>query len=102
MTPSGIIIVLAAIGIGLHMLFFYHLRRACHEEWMRLGSPNPFLPNDARSGWEITKYVLSGAFERLPHRGVVRLGRVIQYYEWFYIVFFCGFVLLFFYSLVTQ
>ena len=50
------------------MLFFYRLRRDCHREWVRLGPPNPFLPNDAKSGWEITKYILTGCFERLPDK----------------------------------
>ena len=98
MTPSSIIIGLAIIGIALHVLFFYRLRRDCREEWIRLGSPNPFLPNNARSGWAITKYILGGSFKRVPDKKLVKLGRVLQYYEWFFVLGFVGFVLLFFYS----
>jgi heme/copper-type cytochrome/quinol oxidase subunit 4 len=43
MSSPSIIIGLAIVGIALHMLFFYQLRRDCHQEWVRLGSPNPFL-----------------------------------------------------------
>lgn len=102
MTLPTVVIILAAIGIALHILFFYRLRRDCSEEWMRLGSPNPFLPNDSRSGWEITKYVLSGGFEQLADRRLVKLGRVLRYYEWFCVLAFCGFVVLFFYSLASR
>ena len=100
MTPSSIIIGLAIVGIALHMLFFYRLRRDCHREWVRLGPPNPFLPNDPKSGWEITKYILTGCFERLPDKQLVKLGRPLRYYEWFYIIPFLMFTLLFFYYLV--
>ncbi len=77
MTSPAIIIGLAIIGIAIHMLFFNRLRRDCGQEWVRLGSPNPFLPNDARTGWEITKYVLTGCFERVPDKKVVSLGRLL-------------------------
>ncbi len=102
MTLWSVITSLAIIGIALHILFFYRLRRDCRDEWIDLGSPNPFLPNDARSGWAITKYVLSGSFERLPDKRLVKLGRVLRYYEWFYIIAFSSFALLFFYSLVSR
>jgi hypothetical protein len=93
---------LAAIGIALHILFFYRLKRDCHSEWVRLGSPNPFLPNDVESSRIITKYILRGYFERLPNKGLVRLGRVLRYYEWFFIIAFLGFALLFLYSLIAR
>jgi len=101
MTLPSVIIGLAAIGIGLHMSFFYKLRRDCYDEWTRLGSPNPFLPNDPRQGWQITKYILGGTFERLPDRRLVTLGRVLRCYEWLYVLALVIFVLLFFYSLIT-
>ncbi len=88
MTPPAIIIGLAIIGIAIHMLFFNRLRRDCGQEWVRLGSPNPFLPNDARTGWEITKYVLTDCFERVPNKKVVSLGRLLRYYMWFYLITF--------------
>ena len=68
MNPGSFILGLAVIAIALHVLFFYRLRRDFRQEWVRMGSPNPFLPNDARSGWEITKYILTGSFRRLPDK----------------------------------
>jgi len=102
MTPSNVVIGLAIIGIALHMLFFYRTQRDCRQEWARLGSPNPFLPNDARTGWEITKYVLTGCFDRLPDKKLVNLGRLLRYYESFYLIIFATLTVLFFYSLVTR
>ena len=102
MSLPSVIIALAVIGIGLHMLFFYRLRRDCYDEWTRLGSPNPFLPNDPGAGWQITKYVLGGGFEGLSDKRLVTLGRLLRCYEWFYVVVFVGFVLLFCYSLVSR
>jgi hypothetical protein len=101
MSPPTIIIGLAIIGIVLHMLFFYRLRRDCHQEWVRLGSPNPFLSNDARAGWEITKYILTGCFEQPPNKSLVTLGRLLRYYERFYMLAFLVFTLLFFHSLAS-
>jgi hypothetical protein len=83
------------------MLFFYRLRRVCHQEWVRLGSPNPFPPDDARAGWEITKYILTGCFEQPPNKRLVTLGRLLRYYERFYVLAFLVFTLLFFYSLAS-
>jgi len=102
MTPPAIIIGLSIVGIAIHMLFFYRLRRDCRQEWVRLGSPNPFLPNDARTGWEITKYVLTGCFERVHDQKFVNLGRLLRYYTWFYLITFVTLVLVFFYSLFTS
>jgi len=39
-----------AYGCFLHMFFMRRLQLQCHDEWERLGSPNPFLPNDAKTG----------------------------------------------------
>ena len=72
MTPPAIIIGLAIIGIA-----------------------------DARTGWEITKYVLTGCFERVPDKKVVSLGRLLRYYMWFYLITFMTLVFVFFYSLFT-
>jgi hypothetical protein len=99
MTPAAIFIGLAIVGIALHILFFYRLRRDCRQEWARLGSPNPFLPNDIRTGWEIAKYILTGCFERLPDKKLVNLGRLLRLYECFYLVAFLTFTVFFFYSL---
>jgi len=89
---------LTMIGVGLHMLFFYRLRRDCPEEWVRLGSPNPFLPNNAQMGWVITKYVLLGRFERLPDKRLVNVGRALRCYDWFYITGFFALTAVFFYA----
>lgn len=97
----AIISGMALIGIALHMLFFYKLRRDCPDEWTRLGSPNPLLPNDAELGWAITKYLLSGSFEHISDKKLVALGRVLRWYDWFYITAFLAVMLLFFYSLVA-
>jgi hypothetical protein len=93
------IVVMAVIAIGLHMMFFYRLRRDCHEEWVRLGSPSPFLANDTELAWRLAKYVLTGSFERLPDKNVVSLGRTLRYVEWCYITVFVIATFLFFYSL---
>ena len=96
----SVFVIIAVIGVALHMLFFYRLRRDCHHEWVRLGSPNPFLVNDAKLAFEIAKYVLTGSFEGLPDGRLVKLGRLLRYYEWFYVMGFFALVLLFFYSLI--
>jgi hypothetical protein len=91
MSTIGIsVAALAALGISLHILFMRRLQLQCPDEWERLGSPNPFLPNDARTGWRLTKYVMGGAFESLPDKGVVRVGRVLRTFEWLWI---CGWLL---------
>jgi len=81
---------LAVVGISLHILFMRRLQLQCRDEWERLGSPNPFFPNDAQTGWRLTKYVMSGAFETLPNTRVVRLGRILRVFEWVWV---CGWVL---------
>src|SRR5258708_30320456 len=101
MPPTGIIIGVEVFGMEIHMLFLNRLRRDCGQEWVRLGSPNPFLPNDARTGSESTKYVLTGCFERVPDKKVVSLGRLLRYYRWFYLIIFMTLVFVFFYSLFT-
>ena len=58
-----------------------------------------FSPDNIRTGWEITKYILTGCFERLPDNKLVKLGRLLRLYDWFYLVVFLTFTLLFFYSL---
>jgi hypothetical protein len=91
MSPIGIgVAALAVIGISLHILFMQRLQLQCPDEWVRLGSPNPFLPNDARTGWRLTKYVMRGAFETLPDKRVVQLGRILRVFEWLWV---CGWTL---------
>ena len=86
-TVAVIVAALAAVGISLHIWFMRRLQVQCPDEWERLGSPNPFLPNDMKTGWRLTKYVMRGAFETLPDRRVVRLGRTLRVFEWFWV---CG------------
>jgi hypothetical protein len=81
---------LAVLGIALHIFFMRKLQLQCPDEWERLGSPNPFLPNDPQTSWRLTKYVMSGAFETLPDRGVVRVGRILRVFEWSWV---CGWTL---------
>src|SRR4051794_23488909 len=78
---------LAAIGISLHIVFMRRLQLYCPDEWERLGSPKPFSPNDAKTGWRLTKYVMRGAFETLPDKRLVRLGRILRMFEWLWV---CG------------
>ena len=86
MTPlQTSVLVLAIIGISLHIWFMRRLQLLCPDEWERLGSPNPFLPNDMKTGWRLTKYVMRGAFETLPDKRVVRLGRMLRVFEWFWV-----------------
>jgi hypothetical protein len=88
MTPiQASVAALAVLGISLHIWFMRRLQLECPDEWERLGSPNPFLPNDMKTGWRLTKYVMRGAFETLPEKRVVRLGRILRVFEWFWV---CG------------
>jgi hypothetical protein len=79
--------VLAVLGIALHIFFMRKLQLKCPDEWERLGSPNPFLPNDPQTSWRLTKYVMGGAFETLPDKGVVRVGQILRVFEWSWV---CG------------
>jgi hypothetical protein len=86
MTTIGLsVAALALLGISLHIIFMRRLQFQCRDEWQRLGSPNPFLPNDLQTGWRLTKYVMGGAFESLPDKSVVRLGRVLRAFEWLWV-----------------
>ena len=61
----------------------------------------PIFPNDAKTGWAIMKYILTGRFERLTNNKLVNLGRLLRYHEWFYLMTLAAFTLLFFYSLIS-
>src|SRR6266404_6037065 len=74
--------LLAVVGISLHVLFMRRLQLRCPQEWQRLGSPNPYLANDVRTSWRLTKYVLSGRFRQLPEASVVRLGHTLRIFGW--------------------
>jgi hypothetical protein len=97
MTPIQVTLAASAIvGISLHILFIRRLQQRCPDEWERLGSPNPLLPNNLQTGWRLTKYVLGGAFEHVSHKGVVRLGRILRLFEWVWVcgwLFYIGLVL---------
>jgi hypothetical protein len=77
MPISAVLLGFAVVGIGLRIISFRRLQLRCPEEWQRLGSPNPFLPNDARTGWRLTKYVMRGGFRHLPETSLVRLGHIL-------------------------
>ena len=68
------------------MLFFYRLRLRCPAEWERLGSPDPFLPEDVATGWRLTKYIMRAGFGHLEDRGLIALGRVLCVLEWVWTV----------------
>jgi hypothetical protein len=91
----------AVIGIVLHVLFLYVLRRRCPDEWIRLGSPHPLRPDDIESGWMTMKYFLSGGFAAVNDKCVVTLGRIIQFYNWLFLIGFALVTVLFFYAIVS-
>jgi hypothetical protein len=86
MTPiQAVLLGFVIVAIPLHMMFFRRLQLRCPKEWQRLGSPNPFLPNDARTGWRLTKYVMGAGFKHLPETSLVRLGRILCVLEWIWV-----------------
>lgn len=86
MTPiAAVVAAFAVAGILVHITFFRRLQVRCPDEWQRLGSPNPFLMNDMRTGWRLTRYVMSGEFRKLPEMNVVRLGRILRVLEWIWV-----------------
>ena len=62
--------VLAVLGISLHIFFMWRLQLQCPNQWKCQARLNPFLPNDPQTRC-LTKYVMSGAFQTLPDKGVV-------------------------------
>lgn len=96
---SVILGVAVIVGISLQLLFFHRLRHKYPDEWASLGSPHLFRPSDIQSGWVITKYFFTGAFAKLEDKSVRRLGRVVQWYNWFGLVGFVFLTALFFYAI---
>lgn len=74
---SGFVAVFAIVAIAIHMMFFRRLQLRCPEEWERLGSAKPFLPNDVRTGRVLTNYIMRGRFAHIRDHGVVTLGWVL-------------------------
>jgi hypothetical protein len=86
MTPIQVIVLaFAIVGIALHITLFRRLQLRCPDEWQRLGSPNPFLPNDVRTGWRLSKYVMRCGFRHLPETSLVRLGHILCVLEWIWV-----------------
>lgn len=100
MTVSAAWGCLALIGMSLYMIFFRKLKQEDPDEWITLGSPNPYLPSDVRLSWSTTMYILRGGFEHLPKKNLVWLGRLLRYYVWAYLLLFSAFVIFFIYSMV--
>ena len=71
---NGFVAVFAIVAIAIHMMFFRRLQLRCPEEWERLGSAKPFLPNDVRTGRVLTNYIMRGRFAHIRDHGVVTLG----------------------------
>jgi hypothetical protein len=79
---SGFVAVFAIVAIAIHMTFFRRLQLRCLEEWERLGLPNPYLPNDVKTGRLLTRYIMRGSFAHIRDPGVVVLGWVLCVLEW--------------------
>lgn len=95
MTLKLLFVGFAVSVAALHVTFFYRLRKQCPKEWRQLGVPSPFFAKDIRAGWTMTMYILMGRFERLHDIPLVRLGRLLRYGEWIYVLGFLGFAILF-------
>jgi hypothetical protein len=94
-----VVALVVIVGISLQLMFFHRLRRRYPNEWVRLGSPSLFRPSNIQSGWQIAKYFWTGEFAKVPDKSIVRLGRVVQLYNWFGLIGFLTLTGLIFYSI---